>query len=298
RRATLEACRKAAAASFRRRATLEACRKAAAARVAQLRAELAADPVAASRRQAGARARAARERQAPSGAGRHPLLRRRIGRRPMVERALAAATALGRERAARAGKDGSRATAQEPRASTTDPQARVTKMADGGYRPAFNLQLASDTKSGLIAAVELDAGGSDQGRLGPMSDRLAERYGIRPAQHLADGGDTKLGDIARLEEAGCQIFAPPPTPRDPSRDRHAPLPDDPPGVAAWRRRMGSDAARAIYRLRAATAECANAQARNRGLIRFTVRGIAKAKAVALWFALAHNMARGWRLTTA
>lgn len=62
--------------------------------------------------------------------------------------------------------------------------------------------------------------------------------------------------------------------------------------------MGTEAAQAIYRLRAATAECANAQARNRGLTQFTVRGIAKAKAVALWFALAHNMARSWTLCPA
>jgi transposase len=270
----------AGAASFRRRSTLEGCRKAAAARVAELRAELDADPAAASRRQAGARARAARERH------------------ERVERALAAAEALARERAARAPKAGTPADGKEPRASTTDPEAKVMKMADGGYRPAFNLQLASDTKTGLIAAVELDACGSDQGKLGPMSDRLAERYGTRPAQHLADGGYTRLADIERLEQAGCAVLAPPPEPRAAGRDPGLPRPDDSPGVAAWRVRMATAAAQATYKLRAATAECANAQARNRGLVRFTVRGIAKAKAVALWFALAHNMARSWSLATA
>ena len=123
-------------------------------------------------------------------------------------------------------------------------------------------------------------------------------YGTRPAQHLADGGYAKLADIERLEQAGSQVFAPPPAPRTERRDRHQPLPDDPPGVAAWRQRMGTAAAQAAYRLRAATAECANAQARNRGLVRFTVRGLAKTKAVALWFALTHNMVRGWALQTA
>lgn len=106
----------AGAASFRRRSTLEGCRRAAMARVAQLRAELDADPGAASRRQAGARERAARERQ------------------ERVERALAAAEELGRQRAARApksGRDGAVADTKEPRASTTDPEARVMKMADG-----------------------------------------------------------------------------------------------------------------------------------------------------------------------
>jgi transposase len=273
----------AGAASFRRRSTLEGCRRAALARVEQLRAALDADPGAASRRQAGARERAARERQ------------------ERVERALAAAEELGRQRAARApksGRDGAPAATKEPRASTTDPEARVMKMADGGYRPAFNLQLVTDTRSGLIAAVALDAAGSDLGKLGPTSDRLTDLYGQRPRQHLVDGGYTKLADIARLAEAGSEVFAPPPEPRAAARDRHVPLPDDPPAVAAWRQRMGTEAAQAIYRLRAATAACANAQARNRGLVRFTVRGCAKARAVALWFALAHNRARSWTLCPA
>jgi hypothetical protein len=59
--------------------------------------------------------------------------------------------------------------------------------------------------------------------------------------------------------------------------------------------MGTDEAKAIYKERAATAECVNAQARNRGLIRFLVRGLDKVKAVALWHALAHTMVCGWRL---
>lgn len=69
-------------------------------------------------------------------------------------------------------------------------------------------------------------------------------------------------------------------------------------MAAWRARMGTDEAKAIYKHRAATAELANAQAKNRGLRQFTVRGTVKAKAVALWFALAHNMTRCWALLPA
>jgi transposase len=288
----------AGAASFRRASTLRECRRAAETRVRELRAELEADPGAASRREAAARQRAARERQ------------------ERVERALMAAEELTRQRQQRAAKDGRAKAAKEPRASTTDPaagrgsmsagpgagrprrEARVMKMADAGWRPAYNVQLASDTQSGLIAAVAVDASGSDMGKLAPMSDRLAELYGRRPAQHLADGGYVGLADIERLEQAGSEVIAPPPRPRDPGRDRHLPLPDDPPGVAVWRRRMGGEAAKAVYKQRAATAELANAQARNRGLVRLVVRGTAKVKAVVLWLALAHNLARSWTLAAA
>jgi hypothetical protein len=146
--------------------------------------------------------------------------------------------------------------------------------------------------------VAVDNLGSDMGKLQPMSDQLARDYRVRPAEHLVDGGFAKLADVAALAEAGVTVYAPVPEPRDRARDRHAPLPDDPPGVAAWRQRMGTEIAKTIYRQRAASAECTNAQARNRGLERFAVRGTKKVKAVLLWFALAHNMACLWRLTPA
>jgi hypothetical protein len=172
---------------------------------------------------------------------------------------------------------------------TTDAEARVMKMPDGGFRPAFNLGFASDPRSTMIAAVTLTNTGSDKGQLRPMSEWLAEAYGQRPGEHLADGGFAKLADIEALAAAGVVVFAPVPKRRDPARDPHAPRDGDGPGVAAWRERMGSEAAKAIYKERAATAECVNAQCRNRGLLRFLVRGLEKAKAVGLWHALAHNM---------
>ena len=163
------------------------------------------------------------------------------------------------------------------------------KMPDGGFRPAFNLGFASDPRSTMIAAVTLDNTGSDKGQLRPMSDWLAATYGQRPGEHLVDGGFAKLADIEALAAAGVAVFAPVPKPRDAARDPHASRAGDGPGVAAWRRRMGGEAAKAVYKERAATAECVNAQCRNRGLLRFLVRGLEKAKAVGLWHALAHNM---------
>ena len=57
-------------------------------------------------------------------------------------------------------------------------------------------------------------------------------------------------------------------------------------------------AQAIYRERAATSECVNALARQRGLRQFVVRGLAKVRAVLLWFALAHNLLRAATLRAA
>ena len=97
------------------------------------------------------------------------------------------------------------------------------------------------------------------------------------------GGDAKLDDIKALAEAGVTADVPVPTPRDKTCDPHAPQPADPAAIANWCERMGTDQAKAIYQERAATAECCNAQARNRGLRQFLVRGIDKVRNVALYY---------------
>jgi len=280
----------AGAASFRRRRTLEECEQAAVAEVARLRAAGAGEASAMTLRRRKALERAAREREA------------------RVAAALAALALLEARRSSAAAEPPSDAPPSigpegkgkkpppPPRASTTDAQARVMKMADGGFRPAFNVQFASDASSQLIAAVSIGNVGSDQGQLAPMVEQLAQRYQRRPAEMLVDGGYTKLADIEAVSASGqTTVYAPVTTPRDPTRDPHLPRPGDPPAVAAWRARMAEPAAKQIYKDRAATAECVNAQARNRGLLRFLVRGLDKAKAVALMHALTHNCLRSLNL---
>jgi transposase len=177
------------------------------------------------------------------------------------------------------------------RVSTTDAEARVMKMGDGGFRPAFNVLFATDTQTQLIVGIEVSSSGGDQGKLAPMVAQLEERYDEKPKEMLVDGGFAKKEDIETVGQGGTTVYAPVPTPKDPERDPHEPLANDTPRVAEWRERMATPEAKAIYKERASTAECVNAQARNRGLQQFTVRGRAKAKAVVLWYVLAHNLLR-------
>ncbi len=281
----------AGAASFRRRPRLAEYREVARAELARLRAEVHADPAAGSRRQRAAQERAARERAARVAAALDAVavMEHRVKPPPKSPEPTDAPPPEG---------NGGNKPA-EPRASTSDPEARVMKMADGGFRPAFNVQFATATDSQLIAAVAIGNVGSDQGQLAPMVEQLAARYGKPPRAMLVDGGFTKLADIEAVEAGGeTTVYAPVTKPRDPGRDPHAPRPGDSATIAAWRGRMATAAAKTIYKDRAATAECVNALARNRGLQRFLVRGLAKAKTVALWFALAHNLARTLSLRTA
>jgi transposase len=291
----------AGAASFRRHSTLQDCQREAEKALADLRTQVNADPGAASRKQAAARQRAAEDRQRRLRAAR-AVSEQRHAQQQEQARLEAEREAKKAQPAAAQGEPvevedaaGKKPRVSEPRASTTDAQARVMKMADGGLRPAYHVQFAADTKSPAIAAVSVDNIGSDMGKMAPMNDALASQYGERPQQHLVDGGFVKFDDREALAGNGVEVFAPVPKPRDASRDRHAPQDGDSPAVAAWRPRMGEDEAKEIYRQRAATAECANAQARNRGLTQFVVRGVEKVKVVALWHALTHNMICSWRL---
>jgi transposase len=262
----------AGAASFRRKPKLRQCLQEAQQQMERLRQELEEDPEATKRRQVAARQRAAQDRQ------------RRV------------AEALKQMAEVEAKKPA--AERDKARVSTTDPQARVMKMADGGFRPAYNTQFAVDTETQVVVGVDVSNHGSDQGQLVPMLEQLATRYGKRPSQSLVDGGFVALDDIEKATAEGTEVYAPVAKPKDPQRDPHTPLSDDAPAVAQWRQRMGTDEAKEIYKQRAATAECVNAIARNRGFQRFLVRGTHKARAVALWYAIAHNMMRGLSLGVA
>lgn len=255
----------AGASSFRRQPSLERCRQEAQEQVERLRAELEKDPDATNRRQAAARQRAAEDRQ----------------RR--VKAALKQMPAVAAKKPA-AEKD-------KARVSTTDADARVMKMGDGGFRPAYNGQFAVDTKTQIVVGVDVSNSGSDQGQLVPMLEQLEERYGVIPPESLVDGGFAGLKDIEKASEMGSEVFAPVAKPKDETRDPYVPLPTDSPAVAKWRQRMGTPEAKEIYKQRASTVECVNALARNRGLQRLLVRGIGKARAILLWFAIAHNLMR-------
>jgi transposase len=255
----------AGAASFRRRSRLEEFRDEAQAQVEALKKELESDSTAGTRRQQAARQRAAEDRA--------ERLRQALEQLPQVE---ASKPAKEKEKA---------------RVSTTDPEARVMKMGDGGFRPAFNVQLATDTQTQIITGVDVTNSGGDQGKLAPMVEQHEERYREKPKEMLVDGGFAKKEDIEKVEQAGTTVYAPVQTSKDPERDPHTPRPDDTPKVAEWRQRMATPEAKEVYKERASTAECVNAHARNRSLYQFRVRGLAKVKAVVLLYVLAHNLMR-------
>ena len=259
----------AGASSFRRTETLAALMLEARAHLDEITHAAAADPAISARR-AAARKRGAEERIA------------------RLDAALAQVADVTATKQRSGAKDAT------VRVSTTDPDARVMKMGDGGFRPAFNIQFATTTDAArVIVGVDVTNRGSDMGQSTPMLAQIEARTGVRPAEFLIDGGYTQHHAIDAAAAQHVTVFAPVPKPRNgDTRDPHVARASDSAAVAAWRERMGTEEAKQIYKQRAATAETVNADAKtHRGLDHLPVRGLGKALGSATLFALTYNLLR-------
>lgn len=272
----------AGAGSFRREARLAELLDQARRHVEELRRQ-ADDPEHAaavgSRRQA-ARRRAARERET--------RLEQAVAELPELKKRQEEAA-----RRAGHGECGRKIRAKELRVSTTDPEARVMKMPNGGFNPAVNVQLATDTESRAVVGVEVTNEGTDSvGLSEPLREQVEQRTGQNVEQHLLDGGYLKAEDVEQAHQRGVALFLPSKPARNPERRGRElePRPGDSEAIRAWKERMSSAEGKEVYKERASTSETVNADLRcHRGLGPMTVRGLKKARCVALWCALAYNV---------
>jgi hypothetical protein len=181
---------------------------------------------------------------------------------------------------------------KEPRASTTDAEATVMKTANGGFNPAVNVQFAADTDSRAILGVDVSGEGNDHHLSEPMRQQVEQRTGQKVHEHLMDGGYLVKEEIETAAAQGVTVYVPPKPPRDSENagEEFEPKAAEGPALGDWRKRMGSAAGKEIYKERAATSETVNADLRtHRGMNRMLVRGLKKAKCVALWCAMAYNI---------
>lgn len=252
--------------SFRRKETLERFQQEAEEQVQALKRELHEAPGASSQRQKAARTRAAEDRQ-----------------KRVLE-------ALKQYPDVHAKKKHDK---DQARVSVTDPDARVMKMANGGFNPAYNVQLSADTGSQIIVGASVIQSGSDHAQLIPAVEKIQAQQGATPKEILTDGGFAKPEDVEKLsqEPFACKVYAPPTEFKDKEGKVIAPPEDEGPEVKEWRARMKTPEAQMIYRERGATIECVNALARNRGMQQFRVCGKQKVYAAVLLFVLAHNLMR-------
>ena len=256
--------------TFRREGSLAEAHKQAAEHYEKVKAEHEADPSGDDRRRRAAQQRAARERK------------------DRIERAQEELQELKASRE-KLGRDN-----EKTRASTTDPEARRTKMGDGGFRPALNVQFVTDGETRLVVAADVTSTPSDSGQMEPMRQRVSDTYKTDPQAYLIDGGFVTISDITQAEAAGTKVYGPLPNEQkqlDSGKDPYARKARDTEEMAGFRSRMGTPEAKAIYQQRPSIAEFPNADCRNRGLHQFRVRGCVKAKAQTMWHVLVYNFFR-------
>jgi transposase len=265
--------------SFRREKTLTESLKLAEQHVAALRQQHEDDPTGEDRRHQAAKQRAAAERV------------------QKLQQAQAELQQLNEQRKKQ--RRGTKGTS-EARASTTDPEARKMKMGDGGFRPGYNVNFATDCNARVIVAVDVVKQGSDHGLLPVLHEQIVNNYGTTPGKLLVDGGFTKDEDVTHLARRGTLVYAPVHHSEQhlaAGKNPYEKQPGDTPEVAEFRQRMGTPEAKAIYQKRSSVAEFPNAECRNRGLTQFRVRGLKKVKAQTLWHVLTFNLLRfvdlGW-----
>ena len=176
------------------------------------------------------------------------------------------------------------------------------RFPDGAVRPAYNAQIAAAPKEGVIVSIAVTDRRNDAGLAGPMVDDLARRYGRTPDRLLVDTSYATSEDIVALAAhvAGpVSVYTPPPNEKETVKPatlarRIRKRAKEPLCLKEWRERMASEAGRAVYGLRQRI-ERINADRKNHGFGCFPVRGLIKAKARALWHALANNLMATRRL---
>ncbi len=258
--------------SFRRKPTLEELQRQADEHLKRLKAENEDE----SRPEADARRSAAQERAARE-------------RKERIEEALRQHQELAEKREKRKKGDG-----ETTRVSTTDPDARNMKMANGGFDPAFNVQFSTDANSQVIVGVDVTTEGTDGSEMPPMLDKLNDKYGKRPSKCLVDSAFATKESVTEVEQKGTEVIGGIPRAgqlQKNGHDPHTPQRCDTPEYVRFRERMAQPESQQLFKQRPKVAEFPNAVCRNQGLRQFLVRGLRKVKAVALWHALAFNFRR-------
>jgi transposase len=271
--------------SYRGRRGLERYRVDAELRIARLKEELAGDPGGSERRRLARAQGAAEQVQARAEAARRKL------------------EALQAERAKRSKSHAEEeARKAEPKVSTSDPQARFMRFADGACRPAYNVLLASAPEAQIIVGAQISERRNEAGLATPLLDEFSARYGTRPKRLLVDTKLATKAEIVALSRhpAGATlVYSPVPadSPRatpESVRKRRWARAREPEALRDWRQRMAGLEGQIVY-ARRRLIETVNGQLKNHGLHRLMLRGADKVRCEVLLGAIAHNLRRGQAL---
>jgi len=264
--------------SFRRKQTLKELKVIAIEQVDLLRKELDEDPAACLNRQMAAKKRALKDRKERVEQALTELKKETIEKGKAKKKQ--------RKQFTQAEKD-------EMRVSITDPEAKKMKMGNGGFNPAYNMQLAVDTESRFIVGNIVVNKNNDFDQMPHMINQIEDRYGRIADEWLVDQGYLVHDHISNTQKRGCKVFVNPS--KMGKKNAYVPHEGEDNELAEWRVRMGTDEAKEIYKDRASNSEWANAGMRNRGLKQLLVRGLKNAKSALSLHTLTHNLLRAVKM---
>jgi transposase len=179
----------------------------------------------------------------------------------------------------------------------TDPESRIMKMADGSFAQAYNVQLVVDGADQIIVATDVTGLAPDSPHLSSMVAATQAQAGT-PKRLTADVGYHSAANIQRLQAAEIDALIPPDKVKHTDPMPPAPRGRIPPHLSTrdrMRRKLQTQAGRAVYRMHKAIAEPVIGQIKAaRGFQRFLLRGLRKVQAEWMLVATVHNLCKLFR----
>lgn len=125
-------------------------------------------------------------------------------------------------------KEGVKSPAQIPK---NDPDSKVLPNKTGGYAPNYTPMAAVEGHGGFILDADVIVG-NEQDALLPTVDRIAESYGQKPENVLADGVYPTGPNIEGMEARGIEFFSHVPAPAE-NNPAIRPAPTQPVPESEW-----------------------------------------------------------------
>jgi transposase len=125
---------------------------------------------------------------------------------PRIRKARERAVRERKERVSRALDELKKMVSTHPKASVTDPESRIMGQSDGGYAPAYNVQISTDAHEKAIVAVSVSQSPADQTLLPLAMEEIRKTAGVNPGQLVVDAGFTTREAMVTAEDTGIDLI--------------------------------------------------------------------------------------------
>ena len=176
----------------------------------------------------------------------------------------------------------------------TDPESRIMRSGDGAFIQGYNAQAAVDAKEQIIVAADLSNMAADAPLLVPMVDLVRKNLGRNPKEISADAGFCSEANLEVMAGRNLEAFIAAGKMERQYRQPAAPRGRIPQHLTLRQRmarKLLTKHGRSRYRLRQQVVEPVFGQIRNKGLVRFLLRGQAKCNAEWQLHCIGHNLTK-------